>query len=109
MSELTAKNCVPCKGGVPPLRGEALAGLLRRLSGWRAEREHHLTKEYKFPDFLSALNFVNRVGELAEAQGHHPDIHLSWGRVGVDIWTHAIDGLTENDFILAAKIDTLKR
>lgn len=70
---------------------------------------HHLTKDYKFPDFRQALEFVNRVGELAERQGHHPDLLLAWGRVGVKTWTHAINGLTESDFILAAKIDQLPR
>ncbi len=107
MSDLAAKNCVPCRGGVPPLKGEALAALANQVNGWSVVNEHHLTKSFKFPDFRQALAFTNRVGELAEQQGHHPDILLRWGRVDVSIWTHKIDGLTESDFILAAKIDRL--
>ena len=109
MSELAAKKCVPCRGGVPPLQGELLRNLLRQLQGWEAVSEHHLSKSYSFPDFKTALAFVNRVGEVAEAEGHHPDLYLSWGKVGIQIWTHKIDGLTESDFILAAKIDLLPR
>ncbi|HEV2176145.1 MAG TPA: 4a-hydroxytetrahydrobiopterin dehydratase [Terriglobia bacterium] len=107
MSQLASKNCVPCRGGVPPLSGEALEALQSQVPGWSVEDGHHLTKDYKFPDFRQALAFVNRVGELAEDQGHHPDIFLAWGKVGVKTWTHAINGLTESDFILAAKIDQL--
>lgn len=106
MSRLTEKECVPCKGGVPPLRGAALAGLIAELGGdWRVVDDHHLEKEYRFPDFVSALAFVNRVGELAERQGHHPDVFLTWGRVRLTVWTHSIDGLTESDFVFAAKAD----
>jgi len=105
---LAAKTCIPCRGGVPPLRGKELERLHQELgSGWEVVREHHLEKEYPFPDFRSALDFTVRLGEVAEAEGHHPDIHLSWGRVRLEIWTHKIDGLTESDFILAAKADTL--
>jgi 4a-hydroxytetrahydrobiopterin dehydratase len=108
MSELAQQSCVPCRGGIPPLRGEALQTLAARLGGgWQVQGEHHLAKEFAFPDFASALAFVNRIGALAEAEGHHPDLHLAWGRVGVTIWTHKIDGLTESDFVLAAKIDQL--
>lgn len=107
MSELAAKTCVPCKGGVPPLKGAELRQLESQVTGWRVIDEHHLLKSYTFPDFAKALAFVNRVGELAEQQGHHPGIHLTWGRVDIQIWTHKIDGLTESDFILAAKIDKL--
>jgi 4a-hydroxytetrahydrobiopterin dehydratase len=109
MAELAKKQCVPCRGGVPALRGVELKSLLDQLSGWQAVREHHLHKDYSFPDFTTALAFVNRIGALAESEGHHPDIFLSWGKVGIDIWTHKIDGLTESDFILAAKIDELPR
>ncbi len=108
MSDLANQECVPCKGGVPPLSGEALIELQERLGGgWAVIEEHHLAKSYEFPDFKQALAFTNRVGELAEEQGHHPDIHLSWGRVKVTIWTHKIDGLTKSDFVLAAKVDRL--
>jgi 4a-hydroxytetrahydrobiopterin dehydratase len=108
VAELALKECVPCKGGVPLLKGREVAELLDRLAGgWQVVNEHHLEKEYRFKDFRSALAFTNRVGELAEAQGHHPDIHLSWGKVTLTIWTHRIDGLTESDFILAAKADKL--
>ncbi|MEZ4271279.1 MAG: 4a-hydroxytetrahydrobiopterin dehydratase [Myxococcota bacterium] len=109
MSEsLANKECVACKGGIPPLRGQALEKLQAELSGgWTVEGEHHLSKTFIFKNFVSALGFVNQIGDLAESQGHHPDLYLSWGKVRADIWTHKIDGLTESDFILAAKIDKL--
>ena len=108
-SDLAKQTCVPCRGGVPPLAGDALKKLLARLgpNGWKAVDGHHLEKQYDFPDFVSALAFVNRLGELAEQQGHHPDIYLAWGKARVTIWTHKIDGLTESDFVLAAKADAL--
>ena len=107
MSELATRQCIPCRGGVPPLKGEESSRLLAELQDWEVVNEHHLRKEYKFANFREAQNFVNRVGALAEEQGHHPDICYGWGRAEVTIWTHKIDGLTESDFILAAKIDTL--
>ena len=108
MSTLAEKDCVPCKGGVPPLKGPELTRFTHELNGgWRVIKEHHLEKEYKFKNFREALDFTNRVGELAEAQGHHPDIYLAWGRVKLTIWTHKIDGLTESDFVFAAKADKL--
>ncbi len=107
MTELAAKQCVPCRGGVPPLKGAELEALRRQLPTWQVVNEHHLEKSFKFPDFVRALEFTNRVGQLAEEQGHHPDICLAWGRVDIKIWTHKIDGLTESDFILAAKIEKL--
>ena len=107
MSELVSKTCVPCRGGVPPLKGEELASLQKQVDGWSVVEEHHITKTFKFRDFREALKFVNRVGELAEEQGHHPDIFLAWGKAGITLWTHAIDGLTESDFIMAAKMDQL--
>ena len=104
---LADKKCVPCMGGVPPLKGQELARLLKELDGWQVADEHHLTKTYKFPNFVKALEFVNQVGSLAEEQGHHPDIYLTWGKVRIETHTHKIDGLTESDFILAAKINRL--
>jgi 4a-hydroxytetrahydrobiopterin dehydratase len=109
MAELAAKACVPCKGGVPPLKGDQINELLDQLDQWQVVNEHHLTKAYTFPDFRTALAFTNRVGELAEAQGHHPDIYLAWGKVQITVWTHKIDGLTESDFVFAAKCDQLPR
>jgi 4a-hydroxytetrahydrobiopterin dehydratase len=109
MSDLAKKSCVPCKGGVPPLTGGALTSMLKQVDGWEADKEHHIGKTFTFPDFAKALEFTNQVGEIAEREGHHPDIHLTWGRVGIEIWTHKIDGLTESDFVLAAKIDGLMR
>lgn len=109
-SELASKQCVPCRGGVPPLNSAEIDALLPKLaSGWKAVSGHHLEKTFEFPDFVSALAFTNRVGAIAEEQGHHPDIHLSWGRVRLEIWTHKIDGLTESDFILAAKADEARQ
>lgn len=105
MSELAAKTCVPCRGGVPPLRGLELAELHKQLPEWAVVNEHHITRAYTFPDFNQALEFVNRVGALAEEQGHHPDILLRWGKAEITLWTHKINGLTESDFIMAAKID----
>lgn len=107
MSELASKTCVPCRGGVPPMKGDELNRYLNQVKGWKAVNEHHLTKTFTFPDFKQALAFVNRVGAIAEEQGHHPDILLTWGKAEVTTWTHKIDGLTESDFILAAKIDQL--
>ena len=105
--QLADKQCVPCKGGVPPLKGGELQKFAKSVPEWKIVNEHHLQREFKFPDFKQALAFVNRVGELAEEQGHHPDILLAWGKAEITIWTHKIDGLTESDFIMAAKIDRL--
>jgi len=108
MTSLADKECVPCKGGVPPLKGETLKALSAQLGGeWKIIGEHHLEREFKFKDFRGALGFTNQVGELAEGQGHHPDIYLAWGKVKLTIWTHKIDGLTESDFVFAAKVDKL--
>ncbi len=107
MTELADKTCVPCRGGVPPLTGSELNALLKNIPNWSVINEHHLHREYRFPDFKQALDFVNRVGAVAEEQGHHPDMLLAWGKVEVTLWTHKINGLTEGDFIMAAKIDRL--
>jgi 4a-hydroxytetrahydrobiopterin dehydratase len=107
MSELASKTCVPCRGDVPAIKGKHLEPLLQNAPKWKAVNEHHLVRAFKFPDFSQALDFVNRVGALAEQQGHHPDILLAWGKAEVTLWTHKIDGLSESDFIMAAKIDLL--
>jgi 4a-hydroxytetrahydrobiopterin dehydratase len=107
MSDLASRECVPCRGGVPPLKGGELAPLLSQVRDWEVIAEHHLRKSFKFADFRETQQFVNRVGDLAEEQGHHPDICFGWGKAEITIWTHKIDGLTESDFILAAKIDQL--
>ncbi len=104
---LSKKECVPCKGGVPPLKGEELERLEGQVDEWDVVEEHHITKTYKFSNFVNALAFVKKVGDVAEAQGHHPDIFLTWGKVRITMCTHKIDGLTESDFILAAKIDEI--
>ena len=106
MSVLAQETCIPCRSGVPPLKGEELDASKEKLgNGWQIINEHHLEKEYIFADFRQALDFTVKVGEVAENQGHHPDIYLAWGKVKLTIWTHKIDGLTESDFILAAKAD----
>jgi 4a-hydroxytetrahydrobiopterin dehydratase len=92
---------------VPPLSVDQIAELMPQIEGWAVEDDRKLTKTYSFPDFVSALAYVNRAGELAEAEGHHPDLYLSWGKVGVELTTHAVGGLSENDFILAAKLDQI--
>ncbi|MGA8074412.1 MAG: 4a-hydroxytetrahydrobiopterin dehydratase [Candidatus Acidiferrales bacterium] len=107
MSDLASKTCVPCRGGVPPLAGEELAKLSREVPQWKIVDGHHIVRSFAFPDFVQALAFVNKVGAIAEEQGHHPDIFLTWGKADVTTWTHKINGLTESDFILAAKIDRL--
>jgi len=103
MSDLASKTCVPCRGGVPPLTPQQYRPLLAQLNGWEVVEDHHLLKTYKFPDFQTALDFVGKIGAIAEQQGHHPDIELGWGKVRAKIYTHKINGLTESDFILAAK------
>ena len=105
--QLASQTCVPCRGGVPPLKGAELQQILQQVPQWKAINQHHITRAFTFPDFKQALAFVNRVGEVAEQQGHHPDILLTWGNAEITLWTHKIDGLTRSDFIMAAKIDQL--
>ena len=106
VSTLAEKKCKPCQGGEDPLKGDALKELQKQLGGdWEVVDEHHLEKTYEFEDFKQALAFTNRVGQVAEKQGHHPDVYLTWGKVELKIWTHKIDGLTESDFVFAAKAD----
>ena len=107
MAELANKTCVSCRADAPPLKGPDLEELHRHLPEWDLIEEHHLHREFRFRDFREALEFVNRVGELAEEQGHHPDIDFGWGRARITIFTHKIDGLTESDFVFAAKVDRL--
>jgi 4a-hydroxytetrahydrobiopterin dehydratase len=107
MTDLASKTCTPCRGGVPPLAGKELDALAKQVPEWKVIDGHHIFRGFKFPDFVQALAFVNKVGAIAEEQGHHPDILLSWGKAEVTTWTHKINGLTEGDFILAAKIDKI--
>jgi len=105
--QLADKKCVPCRGGVPPLKGKELEALHRQVPAWSVIDEHHIQRVFRFPDFQQALHFVNQVGQIAEDEGHHPDILLTWGKVDITIWTHSVNGLTESDLILAAKIDRI--
>lgn len=108
-AELANKKCRPCSEGTPPLKGDALENFQQQLGDhWKLIDEHHLEKEYSFKNFKEALDFTNRVGAIAEQEGHHPDIFLGWGKVKLDLWTHDIGGLSENDFILAAKADSVR-
>jgi 4a-hydroxytetrahydrobiopterin dehydratase len=105
-TQLTPKECKPCSGETPRLQGAELKKFSDQLGeGWRLVVEHHLEKDFSFKNFREALDFTNRVGDIAEKENHHPDIFLTWGKVGLKIWTHKIGGLSENDFILAAKAD----
>lgn len=106
MTELASKRCRPCEGGTPPLNIEETRKLLTQVDGWKLEN-HAIQKSYKFKYFVEAMRFVNRVAEVAEKEGHHPDIHISYNNVKIRLTTHAIGGLSENDFILAAKVDQL--
>ena len=107
MQKLCDLTCQACRGGVPPLSAAEIEPLAEQVSEWDVVDEHHLARTFRFPDFVEALAFVNLVGEVAESQGHHPNITLTWGRVHIEIHTHKIDGLTESDFILAARIDAM--
>ena len=108
MTELATKKCTPCQGGVPPLDAARKAELLEELNAWKLVDDHHLSKSYSFSNYAKALNWVNKISEIAESENHHPDVYLSWGLVRIDIWTHKIDNITESDFILAAKLDHLE-
>ena len=107
MNDLLSKKCEACEGGVAALNPSQISELLNQIDSWSVIDNHHLSKEFEFPNFVLALAFVNDVGTVAEEEGHHPNIFLTWGKVGIEIWTHSINGLTENDFILAAKVDEL--
>lgn len=105
--DLASQTCVPCRGGTPPIKGVELKRIQQQVPQWNVINEHHIVRTFTFPDFKQALDFVNRVGAVAESQGHHPDILLTWGKAEITLWTHKIDGLTHSDFIMAAKIDQL--
>ena len=107
MTKLCDLKCQACRGDVPPLTAGQIVPLHEQVSAWQVVDEHHLSRTFKFGDFAGALEFVNQVGRVAEEQGHHPQICFTWGRVMIEIYTHKIDGLTESDFILAAKIDKI--
>lgn len=107
MNALINKNCVPCQGGMPSLKEGDIKKYLSELTDWHDVENHHIEKTFLFPDFKTALSFVNEVGALAELEGHHPNISFTWGKVEISIWTHKINGLHENDFILASKVDAL--
>ena len=104
---LHERDCVGCRGGAKKLGSEEIAALAWQVEGWNVVKNHHLRREWKFPDFAQALAFVDKAGALAERQGHHPDLFLKWGLVRAEIYTHSVDGLTEDDFILAAKLDRI--
>ncbi len=104
---LAEKKCEPCHGGVPPVSNEDRKRLLAELDGWEIVKDHVLSRTFTFKNFVDALAWVNKVGELAESEGHHPDIFLAWGKVRVELWTHAIQNLSEADFIMAAKVDRI--
>jgi len=108
--KLSAMKCVPCMGGVPPLKGSELNKLQKELGhDWKVVKQHHVEKDYKFKDFKQTLSFVNKIGKVAEEQGHHPNIEFTYGKAKVSIYTHKINGLTVSDFVLAAKIEKIKR
>ena len=106
MTSLLQKYCVACEGGTPPMPLEQAQEMLAEVPGWALE-ENTLVRKFRLKNFKEAMAFVNRVADLAEAEGHHPDIHISWNRVRLELTTHAIKGLSENDFIMAAKINAL--
>ncbi len=106
--DLKSKKCIPCKGGIPPLTPEQIAEYTPHIAPeWTVVEHHHLQRSFRFKNFVETMGFVNMMAAIAEAEDHHPDFCVSYGRVDVRIWTHAVDGLTESDFILAAKIEAL--
>lgn len=108
MSSLAQETCKPCQGQTDALKGDELSKLADQIEGWDVVEEHHIQKHFEFDDFNDALTFVNRVGEVAEQQGHHPNICFTYGEADIKIFTHAVDGLSRADFVLAAKIDELE-
>jgi len=108
-TELTQKHCVPCEGGTPPMTRDQAEPLVKQLDGWEIVEDKKLSKSYRFGNFVEAVDFVDKITPVAEAEGHHPDLYVRWGEVRVELWTHAVGGLSENDFIMAAKIDQVAR
>jgi 4a-hydroxytetrahydrobiopterin dehydratase len=106
-STLARKRCVPCDGNTPTLGPEEVTRLSAEVPGWRVEEGRRLGRAIRFKDFAGPMRLANRIATVADAEGHHPDLHVHWGRLEIEITTHAVKGLTENDFILAAKIDQL--
>ena len=104
---LKDKECIPCRGGVPPLTEREIEPFIKELADWQVIEGKKIRKEIKFDDFAQSMEMANRIAELAEREGHHPDLLVRWGELVIEIWTHKVDGLTESDFILAAKIDDL--
>ncbi|MEZ4487177.1 MAG: 4a-hydroxytetrahydrobiopterin dehydratase [Cyanobacteriota/Melainabacteria group bacterium] len=104
---LAKKGCKPCRGDSPVLAPKEIDALLKEVDGWSSFNAERIEKSYSFPDFMGAMELANKIALIAEQEGHHPDLHIRWGELRVEIWTHAVNGLTENDFILAAKIDDL--
>ena len=107
--ELAQKHCVPCEGGTPPLTQAQVEPLLAQLDGWAVVEGKQIAKSYRFKNFVEAVDYVNKITPVAEAEGHHPDLLVRWGEVRIELWTHAIGGLSENDFIMAAKIDQVAK
>ena len=107
VESLADRSCVPCKGGTPPLNTEQSAALLSQLKGWQLEDDRRLRKAYRFKNWIEAVDFVNAITPVAEAEGHHPDLNVSWGKVEAVLWTHKIGGLSESDFVMAAKLDRI--
>ena len=111
MTDLADKKCIPCEGGIPSFSIEEIHKYLKKVDGWEVksddQKTYYLIKEFKFDNFLKSIQFVNKVGDIAETEGHHPDIWFGWGYAKIKIFTHAISGLHESDFVLAAKIDKL--
>ena len=105
MDDLTKKHCVPCEGGIAPFSPSQIKDYLKEVPEWTVFDNSKIKREFKFKDFKEAMNFISKVADLAEAEGHHPDIHIFYNKVSLELSTHAIGGLSENDFILAAKID----
>lgn len=105
--DLAQKKCIPCEGGMPPLNEGEIEKLLKHVDGWEVE-DNRLTKQFNFKNFREAMGFVNKIAEIAESEGHHPDISIHYNQVNIELWTHAINGLSENDFIVSAKIESIR-